>query len=172
MQPRSRRAHAQACRRCSFQRSFPSHKIISPFREPAFPRGRSGATTIAELEPGNAVTATYARADMGAVDSTYAWIRLCVALVLGTIGSVGMWSYVVGLPPGQGDYGILGADSSLPDTLGIIGFACGRVAQHPRLAGCGGGRRAVGRFPGRCVWRVPGTGGTCAPAGRLFPCRL
>src|SRR4029077_18663159 len=104
MQPRSRRAHAQACRRCSFQRSFPSHKIISPFREPAFPRGRSGATTIAELEPGNAVTATYARADMGAVDSTYAWIRLCVALVLGTIGSVGMLAYVAPLAPVEGAF--------------------------------------------------------------------
>ena len=44
---------------------------------------------------------------MSGVDSTYAWIRLFVALVLGTIGSVGMWSYVVALPPVQADFGIL-----------------------------------------------------------------
>ena len=42
------------------------------------------------------------RADFGAVNSTYAWVRLFVALVLGTIGSVGMWSYVVALPRGAG----------------------------------------------------------------------
>jgi MFS family permease len=79
------------------------------------------------------VTVTYARADMGAVDSTYAWVRLLVALVLGTIGSVGMWSYVVALPPVQADFGILRADASLPYTLGMIGFAFGGVAMG-RLA--------------------------------------
>src|SRR5205085_9866518 len=74
-----------------------------------------------ELKPGNAVTAIYARPDMGGVDSTYAWIRLFVALVLGTVGSVGMWSYVVALPPVQADFGVLRADASLPYTLGMIG---------------------------------------------------
>jgi MFS family permease len=67
------------------------------------------------------------RADLSAVDSSYAWIRLCVALVLGTIGSVGMWSYVVALPPVQADFGILRADASMPYTLGMIGFAFGGV---------------------------------------------
>jgi len=65
---------------------------------------------------------------MGGVDSTYAWIRLCVAVVLGTIGSVGMWSYVVALPPVQADFGILRADASLPYTMAMIGFAFGGVA--------------------------------------------
>jgi len=32
------------------------------------------------------------------IESRYAWFRLMVALVLGTIGSVGMWSFVVALP--------------------------------------------------------------------------
>jgi MFS family permease len=70
---------------------------------------------------------------MGGVDSTYAWIRLCVAVVLGTIGSVGMWSYVVALPPVQADFGILRADASLPYTMAMIGFAFGGVAMG-RLA--------------------------------------
>src|SRR3954466_9079450 len=68
------------------------------------------------------------RADFSAVDSTYAWIRLFVALVLGTIGSVGMWSYVVALPPVQADFGILRNEASLPYTMGMIGFAFGGVA--------------------------------------------
>ncbi|MGB9367711.1 MAG: MFS transporter [Xanthobacteraceae bacterium] len=68
------------------------------------------------------------RADLSGVDSTYAWIRLFVALVLGTIGSVGMWSYVVALPPVQADFGILRNEASLPYTMGMIGFAFGGVA--------------------------------------------
>src|ERR1041385_8318287 len=68
------------------------------------------------------------RADLSAVDSSYAWMRLLVALVLGTIGSVGMWSYVVVLPPVQADFGILRADASMPYTAAMIGFAFGGVA--------------------------------------------
>ena len=73
------------------------------------------------------------RADIDAVDSTYAWIRLFVALVLGTIGSVGMWSYVVALPPVQADFGILRNAASMPYTMAMIGFAFGGVAMG-RLA--------------------------------------
>jgi MFS family permease len=73
------------------------------------------------------------RADFSGVDSTYAWIRLFVALVLGTIGSVGMWSYVVALPPVQADFGILRNAASLPYTMAMIGFAFGGVVMG-RLA--------------------------------------
>ena len=68
------------------------------------------------------------RASMDAVDSTYAWIRLAVALVLGTIGSAGMWSYVVALPPVQADFGIDRGAASVPYTMAMIGFAFGGVA--------------------------------------------
>ena len=64
---------------------------------------------------------------MGGVDSTYAWIRLAVALVLGTIGSVGMWSFVVALPPVQAEFGIDRAAASMPYTAAMIGFAFGGV---------------------------------------------
>jgi MFS family permease len=74
------------------------------------------------------------RAD--AVDSTFAWVRLAVALVPGTVGSVGMWSFVVALPAVQVDFGILRADASLPYTTAIIGFACGGAA--------------IGRLADRC----------------------
>ena len=65
---------------------------------------------------------------MSAVDSTYAWIRLAIATVLGTIGSVGMWSFVVALPSVQADFAILRNEASLPYTLAMIGFAFGGVA--------------------------------------------
>ena len=32
------------------------------------------------------------------IESAYAWLRLAAALALGTIGSIGMWSFVVALP--------------------------------------------------------------------------
>ena len=94
-----------------------------------------GATNVQELKPGITVTIAHSPAapTSSGVDSTYAWIRLFVALVLGTIGSVGMWSYVVALPPVQADFGILRNAASLPYTMAMIGFAFGGVAMG-RLA--------------------------------------
>ena len=39
-------------------------------------------------------------------DSPYAWRRLACTLVVSTIGGVGMWSFVVALPPVQADFGV------------------------------------------------------------------
>jgi MFS family permease len=63
----------------------------------------------------------------GEIDSLRAWLRLAVAVLVGTIGSVGMWSYVVALPAVQADFGIVRADASLPYTLAMIGFGIGAV---------------------------------------------
>jgi MFS family permease len=60
-------------------------------------------------------------------DSTYSWLRLSLAVLLGTIGGVGMWSVVVALPAVQADFGVARADASLPYTLTMIGFAFGGV---------------------------------------------
>jgi MFS family permease len=82
----------------------------------------------AEMPGTSRVTTQIAgRAEFAAVDSSYAWIRLFVALVLSTIGSAGMWSYVVALPPVQADFGILRNAASLPYTMAMIGFALGGV---------------------------------------------
>jgi MFS family permease len=62
------------------------------------------------------------------VESPFAWLRLVAAVVLGTIGSVGMWSMPVVLPAVQADFGAARADASLPFTLAMIGFAFGGVA--------------------------------------------
>ena len=66
-------------------------------------------------------------------DSGYAWIRLGVALALGTIGSVGMWSFVVTLPAVQADFGITRGEASLPFTLTMFGFGFGGIVMG-RLA--------------------------------------
>jgi MFS family permease len=61
------------------------------------------------------------------VETPFAWLRLVAAVVLGTIGSVGMWSVPVVLPGVQVEFGVARADASLPFTLAMIGFACGGV---------------------------------------------
>jgi MFS family permease len=61
------------------------------------------------------------------VDSSYAWLRLTAAMVLGTVSSVGMWSVPVALPAVQADFGISRGAASLPFTLAMMGFALGGV---------------------------------------------
>src|SRR5262249_26892528 len=58
-------------------------------------------------------------------ESPYAWFRLAAALLLGTIGCVGMWSAVVALPAVQAEFGVDRANASLPFTLALTGFAFG-----------------------------------------------
>ena len=60
-------------------------------------------------------------------DSHTAWQRLAVGVVIGTIGSVGMWSFVVALSAVQADFGISRAQAALPYTLSMAGFAFGGV---------------------------------------------
>ncbi|MCC6948621.1 MAG: MFS transporter [Bradyrhizobiaceae bacterium] len=61
-------------------------------------------------------------------ESAYAWLRLATSLLLGTVGSVGMWSVVVALPAVQADFGVARADASLPFTLAMLGFGFGGIA--------------------------------------------
>jgi MFS family permease len=61
------------------------------------------------------------------VDSSYAWMRLTAAMVLGTVSSVGMWSVPVALPAVQADFGISRGAAALPFTLAMMGFALGGV---------------------------------------------
>jgi MFS family permease len=62
------------------------------------------------------------------VDSPAAWRRLCVAVGVGTVGSVGMWAMPVALPFVQTDFAVARADASLPYTLAMLGFGVGGVA--------------------------------------------
>ena len=61
------------------------------------------------------------------VDGPYAWFRLAVCVVLGTVGSIGMWSTVVALPYVQAEFGVDRASASMPYTLTMIGFGLGNV---------------------------------------------
>jgi MFS family permease len=61
------------------------------------------------------------------IESPYAWLRLVAALALGTIGSIGMWSFVVALPAVQAAFGVARADATLPFTLTMMGFGLGGV---------------------------------------------
>lgn len=61
------------------------------------------------------------------VDSSYAWFRLAVSMLISTIGGVGMWSVVVSLPAVQADFGIARGAASVPFTLTMIGFGVGGV---------------------------------------------
>jgi MFS family permease len=60
-------------------------------------------------------------------DSRQAWVRLALALLIGTIGSVGMWSVVVALPVVQGEFAATRGAASLAFTFGMVGFGLGGV---------------------------------------------
>src|SRR3954469_12313385 len=60
-------------------------------------------------------------------DSSGAWVRLMLALVIGAIGSVGMWSVVVVLPVVQAEFGATRGAVSLAFTLTMLGFGSGGV---------------------------------------------
>jgi MFS family permease len=61
-------------------------------------------------------------------DSGQAWVRLVLALVIGSVGSVGMWSIVVVLPVVQAEFGATRGAVSLAFTLTMLGFGLGGVA--------------------------------------------
>jgi MFS family permease len=74
-------------------------------------------TASAELGPAASV-----------IDGRPAWTRLAIAVLLATIGGVGMWSVPVSLPAVQAEFGIARAAASLPFTLTMVGFAFGGIA--------------------------------------------
>ena len=80
---------------------------------------------------------TIGKMTMGEAESPYAWVRLATSLVIGTIGSVGMWAVVVTLPAVQAEFGVARADASLPYTLAMVGFG----ARHGRPRPAGGPSR-------------------------------
>jgi MFS family permease len=63
-----------------------------------------------------------------AIDSAYAWWRLLAAVLLATIGGVGLWSIIVAMPAVQAEFGIDRGTASLPYTLTMLAFMVGGVA--------------------------------------------
>ncbi|MVA99076.1 MFS transporter [Nitratireductor sp. CAU 1489] len=74
-------------------------------------------------------------------DGRQSWYRLALCMVLGTIGSVGMWAIVVVLPAAQIEFGVNRADASIPYTATMVGFALGNVV--------------IGRFVDRMGVAIP-----------------
>ncbi len=70
---------------------------------------------------------TSASARTSPVDRPYAWFRLTVSVLLGTISGIGMWAFVLVLPAVQSDFGVDRASASLPYTMTMAGFAIGNV---------------------------------------------
>ncbi len=66
-------------------------------------------------------------------DSRRAWERLAVAVVIGSLGSVGMWSVVVALPEVQGAFGATRGTASLAFTFVMLGFGSGAVLTGKNL---------------------------------------
>ena len=60
-------------------------------------------------------------------ESLYACVRLGAALLLMTIGGVGMYGMAVALPAVQGEFSAGRGDASLPYTLTMIGFGLGGI---------------------------------------------
>jgi MFS family permease len=116
-------------------------------------------------------------------DSPYACLRLAVALLIMTIGGVGMYSMPVALSSIQAEFGVERAAATLPYTLTMIGFGLGgilmgRLADRfgvivPALVGAsslGIGFLAVGMAPNLAVFTLVhglliglGCSGTFAP---------
>ena len=62
------------------------------------------------------------------IDGRPAWTRLALAVLISTLGGVGMWSVPVSLPAVQAEFGVARAAASLPFTLTMVGFAFGGIA--------------------------------------------
>jgi MFS family permease len=60
-------------------------------------------------------------------DSRQAWVRLALALAIGSIGCVGMWSVVVVLPTVQAEFSATRGAVSLATTMIFMGFGAGGV---------------------------------------------
>jgi MFS family permease len=60
-------------------------------------------------------------------DSRRAWLRLAVAVLIGSLGSVGMWSVVVALPAVQTEFAASRGTASLAFTFVMLGFGSGGV---------------------------------------------
>src|SRR6476620_4001092 len=65
--------------------------------------------------------------DLFVPDSRRAWLRLAVAVLIGSLGSVGMWSVVVALPVVQTEFAASRGTASLAFTFLMLGFGSGNV---------------------------------------------
>ena len=102
------------------------HTAVPSFWLLAFPRicmpiiaalQVDGKAEADEVAPAVEIAAHFSRnPTMFVPDSRRAWIRLAVAVLIGSLGSVGMWSVVVVLPVVQTEFGASRGTASLATT--------------------------------------------------------
>ena len=101
------------------------HCICMPNIAPCGLTPRAGGDEVAAVHaPSNSTPNSAAFVP----DSRQAWVRLALAVLIGSIGSVGMWSVVVVLPVVQPEFGATRGAVSLAFTLTMLGFGLGGVA--------------------------------------------
>ncbi len=61
------------------------------------------------------------------LDSAYSWQRLCVSMIISTVGSVGMWAIILVLPKVQAEFSVDRGGASLAYTATMVGFAFGNL---------------------------------------------
>ena len=61
------------------------------------------------------------------LDSRYSWLRLLITLAIATVANVGMWAIIVIMPAVEAEFGAGRAESSMPYTLTMVGFALGNL---------------------------------------------
>src|SRR5258708_6814850 len=83
---------------------------------------------VEEVAPVHAPSDSSRRAVAFTPASGQAWVRLALAVGIGSIGSVGMWSVVVVLPVVQPGFAATRGAVSLAFTLTMRGFGLGGVA--------------------------------------------
>ena len=71
--------------------------------------------------------ADFVRPDRYSPDGAYAYSRLALSLLIGTIAGAGMWAVIIVLPKVQIEFGVDRAAASLPYTLMMFGFAFGTI---------------------------------------------
>src|SRR5215218_5803417 len=81
-----------------------------------------------EVAPAVVISSDFTRdSDLFVPDSRRAWTRLAVAVLIGSLGSVGMWSVVVALPVVQTEFAASRGTASLAFTMIMLGFGSGAV---------------------------------------------
>ncbi|QIE57623.1 MFS transporter [Pikeienuella piscinae] len=65
--------------------------------------------------------------DASVLDSRYSWWRLFLTLVIGSVSSVGIWTFISILPAVQAEFGGGRGASTVPYVLTMVGFALGSL---------------------------------------------
>src|SRR6267142_2855760 len=81
-----------------------------------------------EIAPAVVISSEFsADSELFVPDSRRSWTRLAVAVLIGSLGSVGMWSVVVALPVVQTEFAASRGTASLAFTMIMLGFGSGGV---------------------------------------------